>query len=194
MFRKRLLAYIIDILIVGFIISFVSFLIPNSHNVENLNNELINITENYVSENIDFSSYINQYASTNYSIEREMFLFSLIGVVISILYFVVFPLYNDGQSFGKKRLGIKIVSCNDESVSANGLVIRYLLMDGIGVSILSMCFIFIFKDLSYFISRSILSFLQFLVVIVSVFMVIYRRDFRSLPDLVAGTKVIEVKK
>lgn len=193
MFKKRLISYVIDILILFLILNVISIFIPRGSNIESLNNELISINDNFVNGEFGVRTYINQYSSIFYNIDKEMFLSSLINVVISVLYFVVYPLYSNGQSIGKRLNGIKIVSNNDDSVGANALIFRYLLMDGIGVSIISMCSLFIIKDFNYLIITLILGFLQFLVVIISIFMVLYRRDFRSLPDLVAGTKVIEVK-
>lgn len=194
MFKKRFFAYVLDILILSFILSFVGLIFPISANVTNLNNELTGISDNFVNGGIDINTYINQFSNISYNIDKELFLSNLIGIVICICYFVVIPLYNNGQSIGKKLSNIKIVSKDDNEVSSNSLILRYLFIDGIGVSILSMCMIFVFKDLYYMIGVSILGFLQFLVVISSVFMVLYRRDKRSLPDLIAGTKVIEVKK
>ena len=177
MFKKRLLAYIIDVIILFIIMFFIDFIIPNNSNVVNLNNQIISINDNFINGEIDLNTFINQYSSVSYSIDREMFLYSLVSIFISIGYFVIYPLSND-----------------DNDVSTNSLTLRYLLMHGIGVSIISMCLIFILNDLSYMYAVSILSILQFLVAISSVFMVLYRNDKRSLPDLIAGTKVIEVKK
>lgn len=194
MFKKRLFACIIDFFVL-FLISFIiSLIIPVSQNLVNLNNELLSVNNSFLSGSIDINTFLNQYSTISYSMDHEMFLTNLIGALISIIYFVLYPLYNDGQSIGKRLIGIKIVSKNDDSVSSNSLLFRYLLMHGIGTSIISMCMIFILKDFNYVICVSMLSFLQFIVVIVSVFMVIYRHDFRSLPDLISGTKVIEVKK
>ncbi len=194
MFKKRLLAYIIDIIILFIIMFFIDFIIPNNSNVVNLNNQIISINDNFINGEIDLNTFINQYSSVSYSIDREMFLYSLVSIFISIGYFVIYPLYNGGQSLGKKLFNLKVVSNDDNDVSTNSLTLRYLLMHGIGVSIISMCLIFILNDLSYMYAVSILSILQFLVAISSVFMVLYRNDKRSLPDLIAGTKVIEVKK
>lgn len=193
MFKKRLLAYLIDLMILGVILSFAGFLIPNSSNYVNLNNELISVNENFINGNIGFSTFINQYSVINYDLCRELFLSNLIGLTISIIYFVVYPLYNNGQSIGKRLLKIKIVSNDDSSIGANSLFFRYMFIDGIGTSFISLCLIFLFKDFNYMLFVSILGFLQVLVVIISIFMIIYRRDKRSLPDLIAGTKVIEVK-
>ena len=194
MFKKRLLAYFIDIIILSLILTFVGLFIPSNSNLVNLNNELISINNNFMNQEIDAITFINQYSNIGYSIGRELFLSNLISVAVGIIYFIVYPLYNGGQSIGKKIIGLKIVSADDSAVSSNSLLIRYLLMESIGTTIISMCLIFVIKDFYYILCDSILSFLQFLVVIISIFMVIYRRDKRSLPDLIAGTKVIEVKK
>lgn len=194
MFKKRLLAYLIDIIILSLILTFVGLFIPSNSNLVNLNNELMSVNNNFMNQEIDAITFINQYSNIGYSIARELFLSNLISVAVGIIYFIVYPLYNGGQSIGKKIIGLKIVSVDDSDVSSNSLLIRYLLMESIGTTIISMCLIFVIKDFYYILCDSILSFLQFLVVIISVFMVIYRRDKRSLPDLIAGTKVIEVKK
>lgn len=194
MFKKRLCAFVIDIVLVFLIVSFIEFFIPNSENVTNLSDQMLSINNSFINGNIDVKTFINQYSSVSYSLERELFLSTLISVVINVLYFVVYPLYNGGQSFGKKYMDIKIVSNNGEEVNSNQLVLRYLFMNGIGSTIISLCFVFLVKDLTYVYIASILSFLQFIVAISSIFMVLYRNDKRSLPDLIAGTKVIEVKK
>jgi len=194
MFKKRLFAYIIDFFVLFFISFIISSIIPVSDNLTNLSNELISVNDNYLSGNIDISTFVNQYSTISYGMDRELFLTSLINVIVGVIYFVIYPLYNNGSSFGKKIMGLRIVSNDGSLVSTNCLIFRYLFMNSIGTSILSLCLIFIVKDFNYFLCVSILSFLQFLVVIISIFMVLYRNDFRSLPDLIAGTKVIEVKK
>lgn len=193
MFKKRLFAYLVDLMVLGVILTFVGFLIPSSSNYVNLNNELISVNDNFINGSINFSTYINQYSVINYDLCKELFLSNLIGLSISIIYFVVYPLYNNGQSFGKKLMKIKVVSTDLSDVGSNNLFFRYMFIDGIGTSFISLCLIFIFKDFNYMLFVSILGFLQVLVVIISIFMIIYRRDKRSLPDLIAGTKVIEVK-
>ena len=191
MFKKRLFAYLLDILILSCIISFISMFF-NSDNYINLNNELNQINNSFINGEIPFETYFNQFYNVNFSLQKELFFYNLVSVVISVLYFVVYPIYNDGQSFGKKIMKIKIISDSDRLFS-NSLIFRYLLMDGIGVSIISLCLICFVNGLYFMIFNSILSFLQFLVVIISIFMVIYRNDKKSLPDLIAGTKVIEVE-
>ena len=193
MFKKRLFAYVIDILILNMILSIVNMIIPTSDTVNNLSNSFLNFNSDYLDGKLDFMTYINQASSISYNLDKNIFLTNLISVFIGIVYFALYPLYNNGQSIGKKLCGIQIVSKNGECVSSNSLVIRYFFMNSIGVSIISLCLIFITKDLLYVLITGILGFLQFLVAFISIFMVLYRHEKRSIPDLIAGTSVIEVK-
>ena len=128
MFKKRLFSYIIDIFILSLVLGVIGMFIPSGSNIESLNNELMNINNNFVNGELGIRTFINQYAGIFYNIDKEMFYSSLTSVIVSILYFVVYPLYNNGQSFGKKMNNIKIVSNDDSDVSANSLIFRYLLM------------------------------------------------------------------
>lgn len=193
MFKKRAFAYLIDVLIVVVILIIVDGFIPMSNNYVNLNNELVQVSDNFVKNEISFSTYFNQMCGINHSMDKEIFFVSLIDVVISIFYFIVLPLYNKGQTFGKKLMKIKIVE-DGKMLFSNSLIIRYFLMSGFGVSFINLCTVYFVNDFYYNVLGLILLFLQFLVVIISVFMVLYRNDRKSLPDLIAGTKVIEVKK
>lgn len=193
MFKKRLCAYLIDILLVVVVLIIVDSFIPMSNNYVNLNNELVQVSDNFVKNETSFSTYFNQMSSINHSMDKEIFFISLIDVVISIFYFIVLPLYNKGQTFGKKLMKIKIVE-DGKMLFSNSLIIRYFLMSGFGVSFINLCTVYFVNDFYYNVLGLILLFLQFLVVIISVFMVLYRNDRKSLPDLIAGTKVIEVKK
>ena len=193
MFRKRILAYIIDMLILSFILSIISSLFPVSDSMNNLSNELMNLSNSFSNSEIGVSTFINRYAVINYSISKLSFLPNLLSVFVSICYFVVYPIYNDGASIGKKIMKLKVVNKDDSSVSTNRMLLRYMFIDSIGVTIISLSMLFIMSDAYYTFIVLFLDFLQFVIVIISIFMVLYRNDFKSLPDLLAGTKVIEVK-
>lgn len=193
-FKKRFFAYITDVLILNLIMTFISSFIPISDSLLNLNDQLKNVNNNYINGAIDMVTYFNQYSEIVYDIDKILFISNLISCVIIICYFIIYPLYNNGMSLGKKLFNIKVVKKDGSLVDSNGLVFRYLFMNSLSVLMLSMCGLFIFKDLYYVCFISLLQFLQFLVVIISIFMILYRRDKRSLPDLIAGTKVIEVEK
>lgn len=196
-FGKRLMAYIIDVMIVSLIFSFLTIFIKDSSNLVNLNNELNTISENYLNQTITMSEYINQVASTQYLINREMFLQNLFSLVLMMGYFIVLPYYYNGQTLGKKLMKIKIIKENGK-LGINDLVLRGLIANGILVTLIELSLTFLLKDTPYFISISIFDFIQFLLVIISAFMILYRKDKKSLHDLVCKTLVVdenlEVKK
>ena len=56
---------------------------------------------------------------------------NIINCVIIILYFVVLPLYKNGQTLGKKIFKIKIVREDKEDLTANELIIRNIVVNGL---------------------------------------------------------------
>lgn len=192
-FLKRLIAYFVDILILNLILSFISSMF-NSNNIGLLNGQMNSLMDEFVEGKMEMSIFFNRYSSLIYSLDRELFMPNLLSIVCFVIYFVVIPLNNNGMSFGKRLMGIQIV-CDDESkVDSNKLLFRYMFMNGIGFSIITLCCLFVFNDTQYTIILGLLGFFEFLVLIISIFMVLYRGDKKSLPDLIAGTKVVEVKK
>lgn len=191
-FKKRLGAYIIDILIISLVFSILTFFIKESSNLINLNNELNTISENYLNQEITMSEYINQFASAQYLINREMFLQNLFSLVLMIGYFIILPYYYNGQTVGKKFLKIKIVK-EDGKLSVNDLALRGLISSGALVTLIELSLTFLLKDTPYFIAISILDFIQFLLVITSTFMILYRKDKKALHDLACKTLVVDEK-
>lgn len=189
-FGKRLVAYILDAIIVSLIFSVLTMFIKESNNLINLNNQLNTISENFINKTITMKEYFNQYSSIEYLISKEMFLQNLFSLILMIGYFVILPYYYNGQTIGKKMMKIKIVK-EDDKLTINDLALRSLLANGIAMTFIELALIFLIKDTSYFITISILSFVQFLLVITSVFMILYRKDKKALHDIVCKTLVID---
>lgn len=189
-FGKRFVAYILDAIIVSLIFSVLTMLIKESNNLINLNNQLNTISENFINKTITMKEYFNQYSSIEYLISKEMFLQNLFSLILMIGYFVILPYYYKGQTIGKKMLKIKIVK-EDDKLTINDLALRSLLANGIAMTFIELALIFLIKDTAYFITISILSFVQFLLVITSVFMILYRKDKKALHDIVCKTLVVD---
>ncbi len=189
-FGKRLGAYILDAIIVSFIFSVLTMFIKESNNLINLNNQLNTISENFINKTITMKEYFNQYSSIEYLISKEMFLQNLFSLILMIGYFVILPYYYNGQTIGKKLMKIKIVK-EDDKLTINDLALRSLLANGIAMTFIELALIFLIKDTAYFITISILSFIQFLLVITSIFMILYRKDKKALHDIVCKTLVVD---
>lgn len=189
-FGKRLVAYILDAIIVSLIFSFLTMFIKESNNLINLNNQLNTISENFINKTITMKEYFNQYSSIEYLVNKEMFLQNLFSLILMIGYFVILPYYYNGQTIGKKMMKIKIVK-EDDKLTINDLALRSLLANGIAMTFIELALIFLIKDTAYFITISILSFIQFLLVITSIFMILYRKDKKALHDIVCKTLVVD---
>ena len=106
---------------------------------------------------------------------------TICGIVIMVFiqffvylgYFAVFAFYNNGQTFGKKWLKIKVVSIVGEDLSLNNFLLRELVARG--VLTLGILLIGKFANLWY------LTYLRAL-----------SKDSLALHDLVAKTKVIKL--
>ncbi len=89
-----------------------------------------------------------------------MFLPSLLNFVLLIGAFVIIPYYNKGQTIGKKLLKIKLVK-EEGNLSINDLIIRNVIINGFGYTLVGLTIMFLVNDNVYFITISILTFIQF---------------------------------
>jgi uncharacterized RDD family membrane protein YckC len=99
----------------------------------------------------------------------SLYRFSFIAALLSCGYFIVVPHLLDGQTFGKRIFGIKVVNANGEKAQLIQIVIREIF----GKLTLS------------FGSLFVSNFITFL-------LMWHRLDNRGIQDILAGTIVIEV--
>lgn len=187
---KRLSAYIIDAFIFSLIFGIFTMIIPESNNVVVLNQQLSNLSESVLNNELTMTAYVNQYAGIVHSLDKELFLSNLFNLVLMIGYFAVLPFYYNGQTLGKKILKIKVIKDNGE-LTMNDLIIRNIIINGFLFSLIGFAIIFITSDLAYLIIISILGFVEILLVIISIFMILYRHDKKGLHDLWCKTSVVE---
>jgi len=191
-FWKRLVAFTLDALIFSLIFGIFTMIIPESNNVTVLNSQLSNLSENVLNNELTIRTYFNQYAGIIHSLDKELFLNNLFNLVLMIGYFAILPFYFNGQTFGKKIMKIKVVKDNG-TLTMNDLIIRNIIINGFLFSLIGFAIIFLVNAWTYFIIVSILCFIEFLLVIISVFMILYRHDKKGLHDLWCKTSVVEEK-
>lgn len=185
---KRFMAYVIDILIVLIICSLLNNIVPNTK-INGLNHSLNVITENVLNNQISFKEYLSNYMYINYSIDKINILFTTLNIMFIIIYFIIIPLLNKGKTIGLSIFKLKI----DGDVNIKNLFIRNIITTGVLYMILNVLLVFILKYKYYFVVLSILAFIQFLLVIISTFMVIYRKDEKGLQDILSNTYIEKVK-
>ena len=189
-FNKRFFAYIIDIFIVLVIANLITMFIPISEKTQDYYKELQTTQKKMYDKEIDVKEYTDIVLEDNYNISKGTVLISLTSIIIYILYFVVYQVYNNGQTVGKKLMKIKVKSITDESLSINTMLFRALIIYGIAANIINLILILLLKKELYLSISNTISIIQSLIVIISVFMILFSKQKRGIHDIITKTEVV----
>lgn len=189
-FNKRFFAYIIDIFIVLVIANLITKFIPISEKTQDYYKELQTTQKKMYDKEIDVKEYTDIVLEDNYNISKGTVLISLTSIIIYILYFVVYQVYNNGQTVGKKLMKIKVKSITDEPLSINTMLFRALIIYGIAANIINLILILLLKKELYLSISNTISIIQSLIVIISVFMILFSKQKRGIHDIITKTEVV----
>ena len=189
LFLQRLIAFVIDVLLVTTIASIVAMPFTMNSQDDKLEQQMEELVEKLNHEEIDVDSYMIEYANVVYKIARNSGLTSIISIVANILYFVVYQIYEKGQTIGKKIMKIRVVSLDGE-LTMNQMIFRSFLANFILVDLLSLAFMIFGSKYLYFYGVGCISLLQFVITFLSIVMVSFRKDGRAIHDMIVRTKVI----
>lgn len=189
-FNKRFFAYIIDIFIVLVIANLITMFIPISEKTQDYYKELQTTQKKMYDKEIDVKEYTDIVLEDNYNISKGTVLISLTSIIIYILYFVVYQVYNNGQTVGKKLMKIKVKSITDESLSINTMLFRALIIYGIAANIINLILILLLKKELYLSISNTISIIQSLIVIISIFMILFSKQKRGIHDIITKTEVV----
>ena len=191
--KKRLLAYFIDFIIFSFVVTLISIILPVSNKQVELNDRLIEVEEKYIDGDIKLDEYINEYKEIMPEYDKENMALNICNLVFILGYFIVIPVINDGQTIGKKIVKIKIVK-EEGILNTRDMIIRNFITTSLLQLMLSSTLVYLVNKDIYFITSIIVSLLQILLVILTTFMIIYRKDKNGVQDLITKTSVVEVEK
>jgi len=190
-FFDRLTAYFIDLIILSLITTIISFsgITTTSSEYED---RLMDLTESYTSSEITNEEFIDEYSTILYENQKDNILGTGISLGLIIAYFVVFQYMNKGQTLGKKILHIRVVDkdTNKPTTIIKGLI-RSLLIFNIVSGIANILFIYILNKNNYFLGYGLISGIELLFTIITLFFIIYRKDGRGLHDMMSNTTVIK---
>ena len=188
-FLPRIVAYLIDVLIVSMIVSLLT--IPfNNKNIETLNSDLSSISDKYMNSEITMEEYLNQTLEITYDLNYNMIPITIIDMTCLIFYFIVFQHYNKGQTIGKKIMKIKIISNDENELTINNYVYRSFILNGLLISMLDVILMLFMNKNYYFYLSFTLQFVQIVLILVTVLMVLFNKEGRGLHDKIGNTKVI----
>ena len=190
---KRVLAYLVDIMIISFVSVLLTYFIPTSENYNKLNKEFENLTIDYRNQEVTMEEYLEKGTDINYQLNKEAVPQTIVSTVLSIIYFVVLAYFMNGETLGKKLMKIKITSNNDKKLTMNNYLIRALVIDSVLMNILTILIILLFNKDIYLTSYNIISYVFSFVYIVSLAMILFSKNGRGLQDILANTKVISTE-
>ncbi len=190
---KRILAYLIDVVIVLFassMLSSISYLNPQLETYNKYYDEYSEKTKDYLDKKTTDDEYLQITNDYSYKLERNSVYSSVISVVTILLYFGVFQKYNNGQTLGKKLLNIR--------VKGNLNIFKYLLRTAIiynvFINVAKIILIVALDQNQYLIANKYLYALALVVEVTTIVMIMLRKDHKGLHDLIVGSEVIEENK
>lgn len=185
---KRVVAYLIDMVLLLIIFSIISCFFQSE-----IDNQIKINNANYVNGIINFDTFFDNASKLYMENDKQKIMFYIINIIYIIGYFIILPLFNNGSTLGKKISGIKVEASYNQTLTFKSLFIRNLVINGLLYLVIVVLTLYIFPPKTYFILISVVSFIQITLVIISIFMVLYRQDKRGIHDLLANTKVVTIK-
>lgn len=190
-FFERLGAYLIDIIIVGFLLLIIGYGLP-SGNTDEINKQITKLEEKYANNEITTDVYFKESYDLIYELQNSSKLSSFISLAITIAYFVIFQTMYNGQTLGKKLLKLRVVDVEShKNINYLRMFLRSFLTLGIMSSSCSLIMLLMLSKNAYIIGYLITSGIEMLFIITVIIMILYRGDKRGLHDLITKTCVIK---
>ena len=188
-FVQRLIAFLIDILLVYTITSIVAMPFVDTKESKKVNEEINELLDQTTKQEITTREFADRNMDLSYRVARKNGIISLITLVMNILYFMVFQLYNKGQTIGKQIMKIRVKSDHGE-LTMNQMIFRAFIANSILLDLITFMFMLSNSRLVYFYGITTFGTIQYTITFVSIFMVLIRKDGRAIHDLLVKTRVV----
>ena len=189
LFFQRFFAILIDMLLLSFITSIITTPFVDSKKISSLNEKSVEITQKFQKNEIDNMTYLKQYSDIYYKLARSSGIISFVSLLLSVLYFVVFQIYEKGQTLGKKMLKIRVVSL-DGDLFMNQMIFRSFIANFILFDIISFGVMLFSPKTVYLYIIIFVEMVQILITLISIIMIMNREDGSAVHDILAHTKVV----
>ena len=190
---KRIVAYVLDLIIVTFLATMLTYFLPENREYNKSIEEYSSLLNNVTNEELTEEDFLNETNDIIYNINTNSITVNIVTTVLTISYFVVFAYFMNGQTLGKKLMKLKIVSINKKKLTMNNYLVRGLLINAILMNVLEIIFILGLNKPTYLKVNDISTYVFGIIYIVTFGMILFREDKRGLHDYLAGTKVISLK-
>ena len=192
---RRIMAYIIDAMLVALIASMFSRLTiinPERDKYKEVYNEYSNYI-NEVMQSENFSPDImksDEMIDMSYNLIYYGVYTSIISLVLSFLYFGIFQYYTDGKTIGKLLFGVKVISTKGEKLTLIQVIIRSAIINSLLTSAITIILVLYLSKEKFINTNNIIQIIDNGLVLASFCMILYRKDGVGLHDLLAGTAVV----
>lgn len=175
--------------------------------VEDYKNEVTSEEKTDLEKELEeYVTYINEFKSDkdsinelqeklpdlSYRLLKYGYVYIIGDIIVALLYFGVFNYVTKGQTLGKKVMRIRIVNKEGNDVKLYQYVIRAVILNGIILNAISLIAICFNKSTFNTIYRYASNF-DTVLMLTNFLMIMFMRNGRGLHDIIAGTKVIDLK-
>lgn len=192
LFWRRFLAFIIDSIIIGFVCALLAVPFLNSEKINKLSNDTKTIIADYSNEKISIEEYSDQIANIEYQFSKETVIYSLFMLIAGISYYGIYQ-YKTSRTLGKRIMKIKLDS-NNGDLTLNQVLFRCLIINYLIFSFIELVFLVFASSSVYMLASSTLHYIYQFILIISFFMISFRKDRRGLHDIICNTKVVNYDK
>lgn len=194
-FTRRLIAYIIDFIFISAILMILAYFMPKSANFNFLTQDMNELTEQAMNREITFEAYSREFAKNLIELDKVSVVYNALSFIILVIYYVVIPIFTK-RTLGKQIMRIKIEHVKGKKLNILNTFTRSIIDIGLLYSLITVYLVQIVDYKTYFFTLIIFGIIQFLLVIISIFMILYRRDKRGLQDILSRSNVVlnEVRK
>lgn len=188
---RRILAYIIDMLIVSFILAIFSKIPLISIDTD----KYYDTYERYF-ETLRETAQAGETMSAEvmsefeYDLAKASINSTVANLVLTIVYFIGFQFLNKGQTIGKKLMKVKVTNDNGDAPSLLQMIIHVGVGYSVFITIITSTLFFAASKSTYLSLITYLQFLDMAIVFIGIIMILFRKDEKGLHNLLAKTKVV----
>lgn len=192
MIKKRIFAYIIDMIIITIISSFIYVLPVFEKEQEYYLEATNNYTETY-KEYRENKKTENDVLNAEYEMVITSSTLLIIRISTIIIYFSIIPYFKNGQTFGKKIIKIQVVPNKGKNINPGLFFLRGLLSSNVIVEIISILILIFASKTIYQNTSLLISYVTYFIYFLMIYIPLSRKDNKTLHDLITKTKVVELK-
>ncbi len=190
---KRILAYILDIMIVTVVATFITMVIPKNNKYDESLEKYTTLLNEFTNESIKQEEFLKKSNDVVYTMNKESVDVTIVTLVLTISYFVVLQYFLNGQTIGKKVMKLQIISSGNKKLTMNNYLVRSLIINSVLMNLIGIITILFLNKNLYIKVNDIITYLFGTIYIVTFAMILFREDKRGLHDILANTKVISLE-